>query len=116
MFELRFGEPAPERRSVDQLRGIEGARVRKTYELLAKQFGVEWRGRRYDPKDWEKVMSLINASVLPRLVYMALPKLPFLQPVTRQQLALFTQVNPYPSFMIWLTSSNSNLLYQKRSR
>ena len=54
MFELRFGEPAPERRSVDQLRGIEGARVRKTYELLAKQYSVEWRGRRYDPKDWEK--------------------------------------------------------------
>ena len=54
MFELRFGEPAPDRRSVDQLRGIEGARVRKTYELLAKQYGVEWRGRRYDPKDWEK--------------------------------------------------------------
>ena len=54
MFELRFGETAPERRSVDQLRGIEGARVRKTYELLAKQYGVEWRGRRYDPKDWEK--------------------------------------------------------------
>ncbi|WDE04934.1 type I-E CRISPR-associated endonuclease Cas1 [Thalassomonas viridans] len=54
MFELRFGEPAPERRSVDQLRGIEGARVRKTYEMLAKQYGVSWRGRRYDPKDWEK--------------------------------------------------------------
>ncbi|OMH30529.1 type I-E CRISPR-associated endonuclease Cas1e [Motiliproteus sp. MSK22-1] len=54
MFELRFGEAAPERRSVDQLRGIEGARVRKTYELLAKQYGVKWRGRRYDPKDWAK--------------------------------------------------------------
>ena len=54
MFELRFGEPAPERRSVDQLRGIEGARVRKTYELLAKQYSVEWRGRKYDPKDWDK--------------------------------------------------------------
>ncbi|WP_420933587.1 type I-E CRISPR-associated endonuclease Cas1e [Alteromonas sp. A081] len=54
MFELRFGEPAPERRSVDQLRGIEGARVRKTYELLAKQYGIEWRGRKYDPKDWDK--------------------------------------------------------------
>ncbi|APE06666.1 MAG: type I-E CRISPR-associated endonuclease Cas1 [Alteromonas sp.] len=54
MFELRFGEPAPERRSVDQLRGIEGARVRKTYELLAKQYGAEWRGRKYDPKDWGK--------------------------------------------------------------
>ena len=54
MFELRFGEPAPERRSVDQLRGIEGARVRKTYALLAKQYGVTWHGRRYDPKDWDK--------------------------------------------------------------
>lgn len=54
MFELRFGEPAPQRRSVDQLRGIEGARVRKTYELLAKQYGVQWRGRRYDVKDWQK--------------------------------------------------------------
>ncbi|TCS39011.1 type I-E CRISPR-associated endonuclease Cas1e [Reinekea marinisedimentorum] len=54
MFELRFGEPAPERRSVDQLRGIEGARVRKTYQLLAKQYGVDWNGRKYDPKDWEK--------------------------------------------------------------
>lgn len=53
MFEMRFGEPAPERRSVNQLRGIEGARVRKTYELLAKQYGVKWRGRRYDPKDWD---------------------------------------------------------------
>ncbi len=54
MFELRFGEPAPERRSVDQLRGIEGARVRKTYQLLAKKYGIEWHGRRYDPKDWSK--------------------------------------------------------------
>ena len=54
MFELRFGEPAPERRSVEQLRGIEGARVRKTYQLLAKQYNVDWKGRSYDPKDWEK--------------------------------------------------------------
>ncbi len=54
MFELRFGEEAPSRRSVDQLRGIEGARVRKLYELLAKRHGVTWHGRRYDPKDWEK--------------------------------------------------------------
>ena len=54
MYELRFGEKPPERRSVDQLRGIEGARVRKTYQLLAKQYGVTWRGRRYDPKEWDK--------------------------------------------------------------
>ena len=54
MYELRFGEVPPTRRSVEQLRGIEGARVRKTYELLAKRYGVKWKGRRYDPKDWEK--------------------------------------------------------------
>lgn len=52
MFEVRFGEAAPTRRSVDQLRGIEGARVRKTYQILAKKYGVEWHGRRYNPKDW----------------------------------------------------------------
>lgn len=54
MFELRFGEPAPERRSVQQLRGIEGARVRKIYQTLAKQHGVDWKGRNYDHTNWEK--------------------------------------------------------------
>ena len=54
MFEIRFGEKPPERRSVDQLRGIEGIRVKKLYELMAKQYRVQWRGRRYDPKDWGK--------------------------------------------------------------
>jgi CRISPR-associated protein Cas1 len=54
MYELRFGEKSPERRSVEQLRGIEGARVRKLYELMAKQFGATWKGRRYDPKNWQK--------------------------------------------------------------
>lgn len=52
MYGMRFGEPAPERRSVDQLRGIEGARVKRLYEVLAGQYGVEWRGRRYDPDNW----------------------------------------------------------------
>lgn len=53
MFELRFGEPAPERRSVDQLRGIEGARVRRLYELQAQQNGVTWNRRAYDRSDWD---------------------------------------------------------------
>ncbi len=54
MYELRFGEVPPQRRSVEQLRGIEGARVRETYKLLAKQYGVQWSGRNYDVKDWGK--------------------------------------------------------------
>lgn len=53
MYELRFGEKPPERRSVEQLRGIEGARVRKTYELLAKRYGVPWKARKYDVEAWD---------------------------------------------------------------
>lgn len=52
MYEMRFGEKPPEKRSVEQLRGIEGARVRKTYELLAKQYRVHWDSRNYDHSSW----------------------------------------------------------------
>lgn len=53
MYEVRFGEPAPERRSVEQLRGIEGVRVRETYKLLARQYGVDWQTRNYDHHQWD---------------------------------------------------------------
>jgi len=53
MYELRFKEKPPERRSVEQLRGIEGVRVRKMYELLGKQYGVAWKSRNYDHTEWE---------------------------------------------------------------
>ncbi|WP_071676026.1 type I-E CRISPR-associated endonuclease Cas1e [Nioella nitratireducens] len=53
MFQIRFGEDAPLRRSIDQLRGIEGVRVRESYALLARKFGVDWARRKYDPKDWD---------------------------------------------------------------
>lgn len=54
MYAKRFGEEPPVRRSIEQLRGIEGARVRRSYQLMAQQFGVTWMGREYDPKDWDK--------------------------------------------------------------
>nr|WP_264623392.1 type I-E CRISPR-associated endonuclease Cas1e [Kerstersia gyiorum] len=53
MYEVRFGEPAPARRSVEQLRGIEGARVRATYKLLAQQYKVNWQARNYDRNQWD---------------------------------------------------------------
>ena len=52
MYSRRFGEEAPSRRSVDQLRGIEGQRVRRAYELLAQQYDVKWTRRKYDPTNW----------------------------------------------------------------
>jgi CRISPR-associated protein Cas1 len=54
MYSMRFGEEPPARRSVEQLRGIEGARVRETYKLIAKKYGVEWKARNYDTSDWDK--------------------------------------------------------------
>jgi len=53
MYTLRYGEEPPERRSVEQLRGIEGVRVRKMYEMLARQYGVVWKSRNYDYTEWE---------------------------------------------------------------
>ena len=53
MYRRRFGEEPPRKRSVDQLRGIEGARVRALYRLLAKKHGVAWQARRYDPTKWD---------------------------------------------------------------
>ena len=54
MYEMRFGEPPPAKRSVDQLRGIEGARVKEIYKLMARRYKVPWKGRNYDVKDWNK--------------------------------------------------------------
>jgi CRISPR-associated protein Cas1 len=53
MYARRFGDEAPARRSVEQLRGIEGARVREMYRGLARIYGLRWGGRRYDPAEWE---------------------------------------------------------------
>jgi len=52
MFEMRFGEQAPQRRSVEQLRGLEGIRVKKIYAQFAAKYNVSWNGREYDHTDW----------------------------------------------------------------
>ena len=53
MYAMRFGEEPPQRRSVEQLRGIEGARVREMYKRMAAKYGVEWKARNYDTQDWD---------------------------------------------------------------
>lgn len=52
MYEIRFGDKPPPQATVDQLRGIEGARVKAMYQIMGHRFGVNWTGRRYDPSDW----------------------------------------------------------------
>jgi CRISPR-associated protein Cas1 len=53
MYRRRFQEEAPSRRSIDQLRGIEGARVREIYKLIARKYGIEWKSRNYDRNVWD---------------------------------------------------------------
>lgn len=47
MYSLRFSEIV-RTRDIEVLRGMEGARIKRAYELTAQRFGIEWKGRRYD--------------------------------------------------------------------
>lgn len=47
MYAWRLGEVLPHQ-DIAVLRGIEGARVKETYRLVAQKMGITWKGRRYD--------------------------------------------------------------------
>lgn len=47
LYAWRFGRVLPHR-DIAVLRGIEGARLKESYRLVAQRYGIEWEGRRYD--------------------------------------------------------------------
>lgn len=47
MYAWRLGEVVPAK-DIAVLRGIEGARMKESYKVIAQQVGVRWNGRRYD--------------------------------------------------------------------
>ncbi len=47
MYRWRLGEEMPNA-DIQVLRGIEGARMKEAYLRRAAEFGLEWKGRRYD--------------------------------------------------------------------
>ncbi|XBH21562.1 type I-E CRISPR-associated endonuclease Cas1e [Jonesiaceae bacterium BS-20] len=53
MYAMRFPGEDVSKDSMHQLRGKEGARVRKAYRDIAKLAGVEWAKREYTPGDFE---------------------------------------------------------------
>lgn len=70
MYRFRFGEESPQHRSVDQLRGIEGTRVKALYKLLATQYKLTWNKRSYNPHEWEQADPLnIAVSVANHCLY-----------------------------------------------
>jgi len=52
MYQFRFGEEISEDLKIEQVRGMEGARVRKAYAMASRKFGVPWNGRRYSRQHW----------------------------------------------------------------
>ena len=61
MYALRLGEFLPAT-DINALRGIEGSRMKVMYQRLAEQFGIRWRGRRYDRNDPESA-DVINQAI-----------------------------------------------------
>ncbi|NNG20979.1 type I-E CRISPR-associated endonuclease Cas1 [Naumannella sp. ID2617S] len=53
MYAMRFPDEVPDRLTMQQLRGREGARVRNLYRRHSQRTGVNWRGREYDPESFD---------------------------------------------------------------
>src|SRR5207237_2465087 len=52
MYAKRFPEPLSPDVTIQQVRGMEGARVRAAYHACALQTGVRWESRSYNQGDW----------------------------------------------------------------
>lgn len=53
MYAMRFPDEDTSALTMQQLRGREGARVRRCYRENARRYGIDWDRRTYDPDDFE---------------------------------------------------------------
>lgn len=53
MYRYRFGEQLQPGLTLEQIRGLEGQRVRQAYAQASRTYGVPWHGRRYDRRNWD---------------------------------------------------------------
>ena len=52
MYRMRFQEDLPPGTTIEQLRGLEGSRVRVAYARLSRETSITWSGRNYDRSNW----------------------------------------------------------------
>lgn len=52
MYQMRFSQQVEPGLSLNQIRGMEGVRVREAYAAASRKYEVEWSGRRYDRFNW----------------------------------------------------------------
>lgn len=53
MYRFRFSEELSSDLTLEQIRGMEGARVRRAYAEASRQYNVLWFGRNYDRQQWQ---------------------------------------------------------------
>ncbi len=98
MYARRLGEILPHT-AITVLRGIEGARVKESYKLLAQSFGLAWKGRRYNrekPDEADAANQAINhaatavqaAASIAVAALSALPQLGFIHEDSDQSFVL----------------------------
>lgn len=67
MYEIRFPKINCKGLTLQQIRGLEGVRMRKAYQQAAKQNGITWKVRKYKTVNWDdsddinKALSQANA-------------------------------------------------------
>lgn len=54
MYEMRFEQDLDPNLTLQQIRGMEGVRVREAYARASLETGVPWHGRSYDRNQWAK--------------------------------------------------------------
>ncbi len=59
MYELRYPESRLKTKTIEELRGIEGKKVKERYEECAKESGITWTGRSYKTGEFEE-QDIIN--------------------------------------------------------
>lgn len=52
MYQMRFPEDDVSGLTMQQLRGREGARIRRIYRQASEKSNIPWNGRQYDPEDY----------------------------------------------------------------
>lgn len=52
MYRMRFSDPPSPNLTLEQLRGLEGVRVREAYAHASRETGVVWKGRSYRRDSW----------------------------------------------------------------
>lgn len=53
MYTIRFPNIQTDGMTLQQIRGMEGIRVRKQYEMYSERTGVKWGKRNYKTQDWD---------------------------------------------------------------